>query len=359
MASLLPTKALIVTALPVEREAVVRHLSDCRPDRHSSATEYLIGKFLSWEVCVVQVAPGNSSAALETERAVQHFDPDLAFFVGIAGGVKDVRLGDVVAATKIYGYEGGADREHFQPRPEAFLSSYPLVQEAQMAARDAEWRDRIHRAGQSVTPAVFIGPVATGAKVIKSSEGAIARLLRESYGDTLAVEMEGEGFMRAAYTNQVDSMVIRGISDLLDGKAEADKAGSQEIASDHASAFAFELLARLGKESVISVAMRSGGLRQSAVESQDSADFWTRLRELAPRLYPRGPDDCSIWVEAGGDLSTLELSGNGRTQWARAIRLLQNGGGGDISSSSLIDQMLRAFGKNYELQYLHVLLQRR
>jgi nucleoside phosphorylase len=57
----------------------------------------------------------------------------------------------------------------------------------------------------------------------------------------MVVEMEGEGFMRAAYTNKVDGMVVRGVSDLLDGKAEADSSGSQEVASDHAAAFAFEL----------------------------------------------------------------------------------------------------------------------
>lgn len=358
MAPLLPTKALIITALPVERDAVVRHLTNSRQERHSAGTEYLTGKFLSWEVCTAQAAPGNSSAALETERAMRHFDPDLAVFIGIAGGVKDVKLGDVVAATKVYGYEGGADREHFQPRPEAFLSSYPLVQEAKIVARGPDWRNRIHGASPAPVPGVFVGPVAAGAKVIKSSRGAVAALLRESYGDTLAVEMEGEGFMRAAYTNQVDSIVIRGISDLLDGKAEADKSGSQEVASDHASAFAFELLARLGHESVISVATRSGLLRDWAVENQDAADFWTRLRELAPRLYPRGPDDGSVWVDAGGDLSSLDLSGNGRAQWSRAIRLLQNGGGGGISPSSLVAQMLRTFGKNYELQFLHALLQR-
>jgi nucleoside phosphorylase len=296
---------------------------------------------------------------LETERAVRHFGPDLALFVGIAGGVKDVKLGDVVAATKIYGYESGADRKHFQPRPEAFLSSYPLVQEAQIVARGHNWLSRTHGTSPTPTPGVFVGPIAAGAKVIKSSRGAVATLLRKNYGDTLAVEMEGEGFMRAAYTNQVDSIVIRGISDLLDGKAEADKSGSQEAASDHAAAFAFELLARLGQESVISVATRIGRLRDSAVENQDSSDFWTRLHELAPRLYPRGPDDRGIWVETGGDLATLDLTGNGRTQWSRAIRLLQHGGGGHVSASSLVDQMLRSFEKNYELQYLHVLLQRR
>jgi nucleoside phosphorylase len=345
-----PTKVLIVTALPVEREAVTRHLNSTYAVRHTAGTEYTVGNFLSWQVYVCQVAPGNSSAALETERAVKHFDPDIALFVGIAGGIKDVRLGDVVAATKMYGYESGADREHFQPRPEVFLASYPLIQEAHIIARNEQWIQRIFRR-TSEKPKAFVGAIAAGAKVIKSSEGAVAKLLQETYGDALAVEMEGEGFMRAAHANKVDSMVVRGISDLLNGKAEADKSGSQERASDHAAAFAFQMLESLGELSVIDVARRAPAV-PDIEEPGVRSDLWTRLREIAPRLYPRGPDENNIWTDADGDLSTLNLSGSGRTQWSRALSLLENGGGGRITPKSLLDQMLKSFANNYELQYL-------
>jgi nucleoside phosphorylase len=48
------------------------------------------------------------------------------------------------------------------------------------------------------------------------------------------------GFLHGAYLNQhVCALVVRGISDLVDGKANADRTGSQERASRHASAFCF------------------------------------------------------------------------------------------------------------------------
>lgn len=291
-----------------------------------------------------------SSAALETERAVARFNPDIAFFVGIAGGVKDVNLGDVVAVTKVYGYEGGADRDVFQPRPDIGLTSYPLVQEARTAAAEGKWTSRI-RTASGITPRAFVGPIAAGNKVIKSSRGAVMSLLRQNYGDAIAVEVEGEGFMRAAYANKVDAMVVRGVSDLLDDKAEADRSGSQEVAADHAAAFAFEILARLEGLRVADVA-REARAGSAPDATTVHAEFWTRLRELAPRLYPRGPDEKSVWEESGGDISYLDLSGNGRTQWSRAIRYLEKGGGGKISITSLLERMLQEYDKNYELQYL-------
>jgi len=354
-----PSRALVLTALPVEREAVLRHLTNPTEERHSTGIRYDLGDFSSWKICLAQIGPGNSSAALETEKAISHFNPEIALFVGIAGGVKDVKVGDVVAATKVYGYESGADREHFQPRPDVGLASYPIVQEAHVVARGNEWRARIYGHASSGIPKVFIGPIAAGAKVIKSSLGLVATLLRESYGDTLAVEMEGEGFMRAAYTNKVDAMVIRGVSDLLDGKAAADASGSQEIASDHAAAFAFELLAGLARQTrsaLVTKALHGDGEKHTSQELRDRVEFWRRLRELTSRLYPRGPDDGRVWEDAGGDLSCLDLSGNGRTKWSRAIHLLEIGGGGSVSPATLLERMFQEFGNNYELQYLRASL---
>ena len=97
----------------------------------------------------------------------------------------------------------------------------------------------------AASPDVFIGPIAAGSKVVAATESATYQLIRNNYGDTLAVEMEGYGFLEALTPYKADAAVIRGISDLVAGKDKADSAGWQPRAARNAAAFALEVLANL------------------------------------------------------------------------------------------------------------------
>jgi nucleoside phosphorylase len=244
-------RAVILTALKVEYLAVRRYLTNLQEIIHTQGTVYERGTFESdggvWDIGIVEIGAGNAGAALEAERAIAHFKPNVILFVGVAGGIKDVKLGDVVASTKIYGYESGKVEQVFKPRPEIGLSAYSLEQRARAEARKTDWLERLD--GSSLTPNVLVAPIAAGEKVVASTKSEVYKFIRSNYGDAVAVEMEGFGFLEAARANQsVSAMVIRGISDLIDGKKKADGEGSQSIASLHASAFAFEVLAKFMPE---------------------------------------------------------------------------------------------------------------
>lgn len=97
----------------------------------------------------------------------------------------------------------------------------------------------------------------------------------------------------------------------------------------------------------ISLAM--GGAKSAALGSHGSRQ--RDLEQILVDLFPFGPADQDIWLRAGGDLSCLKLTGNGRSQWFSALRILTQGGGGaSISRESLIGAALEEFPNHRELK---------
>jgi nucleoside phosphorylase len=309
-------RVVILTALPVEFNAVRAHLTGLQEDVHKD-TVYEKGIFSAygkeWEVGIVEIGAGNDSAAFEAERAITYFDPRVAFFLGVAGGVKDVKVGDVVAATKVYGYESGKAEQTFKARPDVGNSSYGMVQRARAEARRQDWLKRVLGAEVDSSPRAFIGPIAAGEKVIAVTESELYKFLKNNYNDTLAVEMEGRGFLEATHANQqVMALVVRGISDLIDNKSDLDDAVRQEIAARNASAFAFEVLAKL--ESV-TVSEGDSAVAAATLAVRGAAAAQDNLDSISPPRPGGPPASPEIFLGRDEDMSALkERLGIGKRQ---------------------------------------------
>jgi nucleoside phosphorylase len=246
--NLLP-RAVILTALPLEYLAVKKHISEVKEVTHDRGNVYetgiFDGEYHTWDVLIAEVGAGNNKCALETERAINYYKPEVIVFVGIAGGIKDLALGDVVAANKAYGYEHGKSDEKFLSRPEVGKSSYALLERAKAESKKDNWKQRSIHAEQYPNLKAIVKPIAAGEKVVTSVRSAVFDLIYNNYNDTVAVEMEGSGFYSACHANEgLQFLIVRGISDLLENKSETDSQGYQDIAANNASAFAFEVLSK-------------------------------------------------------------------------------------------------------------------
>jgi adenosylhomocysteine nucleosidase len=237
---------VVLTALDLEYLAVRAHLTELRTRKHQAGTLFEIGtvRGSSVRIALAVAGGGNRAAAVLVERANALYRPDAVLFVGIAGALhSDIGLGDVVVATRVYGYHGGREEAaKFLASPRAWDAPHHLEQQARHLARTAWWEQMLpHRTGRAPCK-VHFRPVAAGEVVLNSRTGSLVELIRRHYNDVAAIEMESAGAAEAAHLNRLPLLTIRGISDRSDGqKLAADAAGSQPVAASHAAVFALAL----------------------------------------------------------------------------------------------------------------------
>lgn len=238
---------VILSALSVELRAIQPHLTSARTVRHRAGTHFVVGTVgdrRRWVAATV-TGEGNHAAAIIAERAITLFRPKALVFVGIAGSLRpDVRLGDVVVATRIYAYHGGREEpDGLMSSPRCWEASHELSQLARFVDLEASWRTGLGQVRRRV-PQVHFGGVAAGEVVLNSRTSSLADHLRRHYGDAIAVEMESAGVAHASHLNRSAPMLtIRAISDTANGtKAVTDAAGWRTRAAANAAAFAVALI---------------------------------------------------------------------------------------------------------------------
>lgn len=336
---------LILTALEVERLAIEQYLNNIESVLHPiTGTDYTKGIYTCkgeiLEVIVARTDQTNVNAAIETERAIDQFDPEYAFFVGVAGGLKDVKVGDIVIGRDVYGYERGkAEENNFKPRPQFGASTYMLERLAGRYAKSEAWKQTTEKLlNPEFAPLIctYTGTIASGEKVDASIDSNLHQFLKQNASHALAIEMEGLGFLEVCRMRPlVKTLLLRGISDLVDDKGQMDGKGSQPYASANVAAFLFGLLEQLGFS-----------------DSSTERTHEQKLIEIMCKLYPGGLRDKQIWIAAGGDLSLVNLGQSGKGQWVEAIRTLKLGGGGNINFESLIRTVAAEYGGNKDVKGL-------
>jgi nucleoside phosphorylase len=233
---------VILTALPIEA-AEVRAYSDDPTlmipltDTLYDVFDYAAPKGKTIRTGLVSVGPGNIAAAIEVGKLSISQPDAILLFVGIAGALKDLEIGDVIAAREIIYIErakvGSAGRLF---RPKMGTCTSDLVQLASKISGDGI-APYPHLSNLAKPPKrVVVGQIASGEELLKLKEYRDEISLTVS--DAIAFENEGYGFVSAA-RGRMHSLVVRGISDSAD-EAKVDDAQQQAAAG--AAAFAWSIV---------------------------------------------------------------------------------------------------------------------
>ncbi|MCC6458902.1 MAG: hypothetical protein IT260_00425 [Saprospiraceae bacterium] len=237
-------QVVILTPKQVEYDAVRKRLDAPEYDMRSNfawETGQFTGLHHAYDITIRLTGAQNTTLAAAAKDAVYIRRPHLIFLNGFAAGIKDVRIGDLVVATEAYGYEYSKVMTTGQKsRPKVRPYNPFLVEWARRIDRENNWRKRTEDG--AVNAAVFFGPIASGEKVLSTTDSDTYRTLKNTFEDTVALEMESIGFAVAMSDHpEIKALNIRGISDMIDEKSD----DHQNIASERAAAFLFELLFQL------------------------------------------------------------------------------------------------------------------
>jgi nucleoside phosphorylase len=238
----------IVTALPIELQAVLRHggpWSKATPSADSPRTFYLCQTKSGVSVAATcALGMGQLNAALATKDIIDKWRPKKVLLVGIAGGLgSDVQLGDVVVSEQVVDYElGKIAAGGVEPRWSVYRSD-PVLLDRLRNFQDPEWLSGIAvprpDGGAEMVPRITHGVVLSGNKVIadEKTAGALASVWKRA----AAIEMEGAGIAAALHQmkNAPSFIVIKGICDKADSKKGDDW---QPYAAEAAAAFAMSFV---------------------------------------------------------------------------------------------------------------------
>jgi nucleoside phosphorylase len=248
----------IITILPEEYHAVLGKLENVRPVIESGGRPNIyvwatgeirsFGRATPHRIVVAMAGEaGEVSGALTTKA------------IGIAGGVhSSVALGDIVISPRIWGYEHGHLGHRYDAGGVVFFHPDPRLLEAALDL-GPEWRERIEATApdEEVFSKVVAGKTASGNKVIENASSTYfaQSLLMDT--TIVSVEMEGAGVAAAVGQNHdmggtTGFLMIRGISDLVEGKSVAVPHGEggrnpqrdlwKRYAADVAASFAVGLI---------------------------------------------------------------------------------------------------------------------
>ncbi len=166
---------------------------------------FYIGSINKKEVVIVKSNVGKVNSARSAQMLIDNFDIRIVINIGTSGSVdNNLNIGDVVVADRLYQYD--FDVTAFGRK----LGEIENIGECIYTNKNIL---------NKISKDLIVGGIASGDKFITRMEDKT--FIRDKF-NVVCIEMEGASIAQVCYLSNIPFLVIRSVTDKLDGTSEVD-----------------------------------------------------------------------------------------------------------------------------------------
>lgn len=166
---------------------------------------FYIGSINKKEVVIVKSNVGKVNSARSAQMLIDNFDIRIVINIGTSGSVdNNLNIGDVVVADRLYQYD--FDVTAFGRK----LGEIENIGECIYTNKNIL---------NKISKDLIVGGIASGDKFITRMEDKT--FIRDKF-NVVCIEMEGASIAQVCYLSNIPVLVIRSVTDKLDGTSEVD-----------------------------------------------------------------------------------------------------------------------------------------
>lgn len=194
----------IIVAEEKELEEVL-NITLIKNKRNIFDKTFYIGSINKKEVVIVKSNVGKVNSARSAQMLIDNFDIRIVINIGTSGSVdNNLNIGDVVVADRLYQYD--FDVTAFGRK----LGEIENIGECIYTNKNIL---------NKISKDLIVGGIASGDKFITRMEDKT--FIRDKF-NVVCIEMEGASIAQVCYLSNIPFLVIRSVTDKLDGTSEVD-----------------------------------------------------------------------------------------------------------------------------------------
>jgi nucleoside phosphorylase len=239
----------IVILTAVERE--FHEIMECLPNYYSEETygahRYEIFQKIinnsQFKIAISMTGQGPSEAAAHAAHAILTYNPILIVFFGTCGAVKkDVNIGDIIIAERAYDFLRGKEGEVFFNKPISHEVNPKIHTICESICSKIHHGELLKDLFSDKKRSIYFQSIASSTVIVAGDNAKTKEIIKRNFADAYAVELEGYGFYTATYKNDVNGIIIRGVTDDTSFKEDHIDRIQQPKVMGITSKFVFEFI---------------------------------------------------------------------------------------------------------------------